>query len=171
MKHAWFALLLVACKGTPSTDQAAPAASASPVVASSAGAVASAAPAKAWYEGAWQGTYKAELLRLETAAGGVKKWKDDDGSTASGEGKLSIQAAADGTVSGSASGPLGEHTVAGKVEGDRVALSLIPAQAEGFRGVILASQQGEGIQGTLNVATGDSLTARKASVTLARAGK
>jgi hypothetical protein len=171
MKYPLFALLLVACKGTPSADQAATAGSASAAASSSAIAAGSAAPAKPWYEGAWQGTYKAELLRLETAAGGVKKWKDDDGSTASGEGKLSLQAAADGTVSGSASGPLGEHTVAGKVEGDRVALSLIPAQAEGFRGVILASQQGDGIQGTLNVATGDSLTARKASVTLARASK
>jgi hypothetical protein len=171
MRHAFFALLLIACKGSPSTDQAAPAASAHPPTSTSANAAASAAPAKAWYEGTWQGTYKAELLRLETAAGSVKQWKDDDGSKSSGEGKLSIQAAADGTVSGSASGPLGEHTVAGKVEGDRVALSLIPAQAEGFRGVILASQQGEGIQGTLNVATGDSLTARKASVTLARADK
>jgi hypothetical protein len=171
MKHAFFALLLIACKGSPATDQAAPAASAGPPASGSASAAASAAPAKAWYEGAWQGTYKAELLRLETAAGGVKQWKEDDGSKSSGEGKLSIQAAPDGTVSGSASGPLGEHTVAGKVEGDRVALSLIPAQAEGFRGVILASQQGDGIQGSLNVATGDSLTARKASVTLARAGK
>ncbi len=137
----------------------------------SAVAATSAAPAKAWYEGAWQGTYKAELLRLQTAAGGVKQWKDDDGSKASGEGKLSIEAAADGTVTGSASGPLGEHSVAGRVEGDRVALSLIPAEAEGFRGVIVASQQEGGIKGTLNVATGDSLTARQASVTLARAGK
>ena len=171
MKYALLALLLVACKGTPSADQAPTAASVSPAASGSAIAAASAAPAKPWYEGAWQGTYKAELLRLETAAGGVKKWKDDDGSTASGEGKLSLQAAADGTVSGSASGPLGEHTVAGKVEGDRVALSLIPAQAEGFRGVILASQQGDGMQGSLIVATGDSLTARKASVTLARASK
>lgn len=170
MKRALLALLFVACKGSPSSEQA-PAAAGPRSPAASAASAASAAPAKAWYEGAWQGTYKAELLRLQTAAGGVKQWKDDDGAKASGEGKLSLEAAPDGTVTGSASGPLGEHSVAGKVDGDRLALSLIPADAEGFRGVILATQQDGGIKGTLNAATGDSLTARQASVTLARAGK
>ena len=170
MRLALLPLLFVACQGAPAPDPAATG-SASPTTSTLTSAVASAAPAKAWYEGAWQGSYKAELLRLQTAAGGVKQWKDDDGSKASGEGKLSLEATADGTVTGSASGPLGEQRVAGRVEGDRVSLSLIPTEAEGFRGVILASQQEGGMKGTLNVATGDSLTARQASVTLARVGK
>jgi hypothetical protein len=162
-------LLVVACKGSP--EQAAATATSAVAASSASAAPVASAPAKAWYEGTWQGTYKAELLRLETAAGGVKQWKDDDGSKASGDGKLSLEAAGDGTVIGSASGPLGEHTVSGKVEADRVALSLVPADAQGFRGVIVASQSGDGIQGTLSVATGDALQARRGTVTLARAAK
>jgi hypothetical protein len=161
-------LFIVACKGSP--ESAAPAASGAAAQSAAAAPVAS-APAKASYEGAWQGTYKAELLRIETTAGAVKQWKDDDGSKASGDGKLSFVAASDGTVTGSASGPLGQHTISGKIEGDRVALSLIPAEADGFRGVILASQSGDAIQGTLSAATGDALQARRGTVTLARAAK
>ena len=132
---------------------------------------ASAAPAAAWYEGSWQGTYKAELHRIETAAGGVKEWKKDDGAQSSGEGKVSLEAKADGTVSGQASGALGEQSVSGRIEGERVALKLTPADANGFQGVILASQAPEGIKGTLSASTGDSLMVRKAEVTLSRAGK
>lgn len=166
------ALLLVIVLGCKESPERAPAAGSSALAASSASAApVTSAPAKPWYEGAWQGSYKAELLRIETAAGSVKQWKDDDGSKASGEGKLSLEAASDGTVSGSATGPLGEHGVSGKVDGDRVALSLIPAQHDGFRGVILASQAEGGIRGTLSASTGDSLQARRATVTLARVAK
>jgi hypothetical protein len=170
MRAALLLMFVLGCKESP---EQAPAAGSSALAASASASAAPAAsaPAKLWYEGAWQGSYKAELLRIETAAGSVKQWKDDDGSQASGEGKLSLEAASDGTVSGSATGPLGEHSVSGKVEGDRVALSLIPAQPDGFRGVILASQAEGGIQGTLSASTGDSLQARRATVTLARAAK
>lgn len=168
MRSVLLLLLALGCKGSP---EQAPAAGSAAAPSSAAAPRASAAPAKPWYEGAWQGTYKAELLRIETAAGGVKQWKEDDGSKASGEGKLSLEATSDGTVSGSATGPLGEHSVSGKVDGDRVALSLTPAQADGFRGVILASQADGGIQGTLNASTGDSLQARRATVTLSRAAQ
>jgi hypothetical protein len=165
-------LTLIGCQAKPDPGPAATG-SAAPAR-EPASASASAAPpaaAKTWYEGAWQGAYKAELFRIETAAGGIKAWKEDDGAKASGEGKLSIEASADGTVSGSASGPLGEHVVSGKVDGDRLALSLIPKEPSGFRGVILAQQADGGMQGMLNASTGDSLAARKASVTLARVAK
>jgi hypothetical protein len=172
MTRATLALLfVVACKESPEQKPA----TASSVAASTASSVSSAAstsqPAKEWYEGTWQGTYKAELLRLETAAGGVKQWKDDDGSKASGDGKLLLEVAKDGSVSGTATGALGEQGVSGKVEGQRVALSLTPAQSDGFRGVILASHAAGAIQGTLNASTGDSLQARRATVTLSRAAK
>lgn len=169
MRAALLLMVVLGCKESP---EQAPAAASSALAASAASAApAASVPAKPWYEGAWQGSYKAELLRIETAAGSVKQWKDDDGSKASGEGKLSLEAASDGTVSGSATGPLGEHSVSGKVDGERLALSLIPAQPDGFRGVILASQAEGGIQGTLSASTGDSLQARRATVTLARAAK
>lgn len=168
MRSVFLLVLLLGCKGSPEQAPAAGSAAAPPPAAAP---TASAASAKPWYEGAWQGTYKAELLRIETAAGGVKQWKEDDGSKASGEGKLSLEATSDGNVTGSATGPLGEHSVSGKVDGDRVALSLTPTQADGFRGLILASQADGGMQGTLNASTGDSLQARRATVTLARAAR
>ncbi len=135
---------------------------------------ASAAPApppapKAWFEGSWQGAYQAELHRIELPVGGVKEWKKDDGSAASGAGTLSLSATADGDVTGSAKGPLGEQRVSGRVEGDTLALSLIPSADDGFRGTILAAKAPEGIKGTLQASSGDSLTVRKASVTLSKA--
>jgi hypothetical protein len=170
MRRSWIVAsgVLLACK--PAPEQSPPAPATSAATSASVAAVPAAAP-KAWYEGSWQGTYKAELQKLETAAGGPKQWKDDDGSKASGDGKLSLEAAADGTVSGTATGPLGEQGVTGKIEGEQVALSLAPAQGDGFRGVILASQKDGAIQGTLNASSGDSLQARRGSVSLSRAGK
>ena len=169
MKPLLALVLLAACQG--SGKEQAPLGSASTVAAVSAAPSASAAPPAAWYSGSWQGTYKAELHRVELPAGGIKEWKKDDGAQSSGEGKLSLEAKPDGTVSGQASGALGEQIVSGRIEGDRVALKLTPATPEGFQGVILASQAAEGITGSLSVSTGDSLVVRKASVTLAKAGK
>jgi hypothetical protein len=101
--------------------------------------------------------------------GGVKEWKQDDGKQASGEGKLSLQAAADGSVTGTATGALGNLAVAGRVDGDRAALTLTSADAGGFHGVILASQTPAGMTGTLNASSADSLQVRRANVTLTRA--
>jgi hypothetical protein len=168
VRIALLLLLATACQQSPKTD--APAASSA---ATSVGAApsASAAPPSTWFEGAWQGAYQAELFRIELPAGGVKEWKQDDGKKSSGEGKLSLQAAPDGTVSGSANGALGELVVAGHVDGDRMTLTLTPSQNDGFHGVILAAQTPEGMKGTLSASTADSLQVRRANVTLMRAGK
>lgn len=168
------ALLLagVACQQGAKADGAGAAASASAVV--SAAAAPSAAPlaAKAaWFEGSWQGAFQAELLRIELPAGGLKEWKQDDGKKASGEGKLSLEAKPDGSVTGTATGALGELAVSGQVDGDRAALTLTSAAPEGFHGVILATQAPEGMKGTLNASSGDSLQVRQAAVTLSRAAK
>ncbi len=170
MRTASLFLLAVACQQAPNPD---PAATTSGKLASSAAPVASAAPAppKAWFEGAWQGSFQAELFRIELAVGGVKEWKKDDGSQASGQGKLSLQAAADGSVTGTATGALGELAVSGRVDGDRAALTLSSATPDGFHGVILAAQSPDGMKGTLNASSGNSLQVRQASVTLARAAK
>src|SRR5688572_4212359 len=141
----------MACQNA-SKDQAnaqTPAPAAPAASAASAASAAPAAPPAAWYEGSWLGSYKAELHRIETTAGGVKEWKKDDGTQSSGEGKLSLEATADGTVTGKASGALGEQSVSGRIEGERVALKLTPADANGFQGVILAAQAPQGIKGTL----------------------
>jgi len=169
VRIAAFILLASACQQAPKAD---PAATSSAAASASVGAPAApAAPAKAWFEGRWQGAFQAELLRIEMQAGGLKEWKNDDGKKASGEGKLSLEAGPDGTVTGTVSGALGDLSVAGRVDGDRAALTLTSPQPDGFHGVILASQTPEGMKGTLNASSGDSLQVRQATVTLSRAAK
>lgn len=167
MKRALLGLALVACQGAPKSQPAELGSAAASAAAPSASAAAAAAPS-AWFVGRWQGSYSAELHRVELASGGVKEWKQDDGKQAAGAGTLSLEAKGDGSVSGSASGPLGEQALSGQVEGDRVALSLTSGEPNGFRGTLLASQVGEGMQGSLSASTGDSLSVRKASVTLSK---
>ena len=166
MRGAPLLLLAVACQQAPNTDPAAGSAQAHASVA--APAASAQAPPKAWFEGAWLGAFQAELRRIELPIGGVKEWKLDDGKPASGPGKLSLQAAPDGSVTGSASGALGELSVAGHVDGDRAALTLSSARPDGFHGLILAIQTPEGMQGTLSASSADSLQVRQAAVTLTR---
>ena|SRR5687768_13190230 len=175
MKTAFVSLLVslplfVACQGSSKAPNGDPPAAASASPAPSA-APSAAAPPGTWYAGSWQGSYKAELHRVELPAGGIKEWKKDDGAHASGDGKLSLDVAASGDVTGKASGPLGEQVVTGRVEGDRVALTLTPAEANGFQGMILATQAPEGMKGTLSASTGDSVVVRQATVVLAKAAK
>lgn len=163
-------LLLAGCQKAP-TNEPQPAGSAVRSAASTAAAASLAAPAKAWFEGAWRGTFQAELQRIELPAGGVKEWKTDDGKRASGEGQLAFEVSPDGTASGSASGALGQLAVAGRVEGDRAALTLTSSEPDGFHGVILATQAGDSMTGMLNASSADSLQVRRANVSLSRAGK
>jgi hypothetical protein len=164
MRLAAFLLLAVACQKAPKADDVA-VGSALPRASVAASA---AAPAKPWFEGNWQGTFQAELNRLELAVGGVKEWKQDDGKTSAGEGKLSLAVGPDGDVTGTAIGALGELTVAGRIDGDRAALTLTSARSDGFHGVIVASQTPQGLKGSLNASSADSLQVRKGSVTLTR---
>jgi hypothetical protein len=157
--------------GVASACQQAPQSQPAPVTSASPSASAAPAPTKAWFAGAWQGTFVAQLFRLELPVGGVKEWKLDDGKLASGDGKLSLTVSDEGVVSGTASGALGDLAVTGRVEGDRAALSLASAQPDGFHGVLLATQTPEGMKGTLSASSADSLQVRKAEVTLTRAAK
>lgn len=170
MRRALFLLLMTACQNAPKGEASA---SATPLASVSASAAPAAAPAaqKPWFEGDWQGRFEAALFRIELPSGGVKEWKTDDGKQASGAGELSLTVSADGTVSGSAKGALGELTVSGRFEGDRAALTLVPATPGGFQGVVLATRDGDTLKGTLNASSGDSLQVRRAEVTLSRAGK
>jgi hypothetical protein len=159
-------LLLVACQKSPKAD-AAPVASASAIAVASASAAL--APARAWYEGAWQGGFQAELRRIEVAPGGVKEWKSDDGKHASGPGTLELTVSADGTADGTASGALGELRVTGRADDERLTLTLTPVEPDGFHGFVVASRTADGMQGTLNASSADSLQARQAKLTLSRA--
>jgi len=128
------------------------------------------APSKAWFEGAWQGVFETQLFRIEVPAGGAKEWQQDDGKKASGPGKLAFDAAPDGCVTGSATGALGNLLLRGRIDGERAAFELSSSTADGFHGVVLASQTPDGMKGTLSASSGDSLVARQATVTISRAG-
>lgn len=148
----------------------APAASAAP----EARASVSAAPApaeKPWYVGTWSGSYTAERLAIELPIGMVPAWTKDDGSKASGQGQVALEVSPEGVVSGSAEGPLGKQLARGSVEGDTLRAELVPGQNDdnAFRGVLLVTRDGDAAQGELRASTGDSLTVRRANVTLTKA--
>lgn len=170
MRLAPLVLIAAACQNAPRSEGVPSAASAPPTAVPS--TPPSAPPAqKPWFEGAWQGSFSAELFRVELPAGGVKEWKTDDGKQASGAGQLSLEVSPDGTAHGSAGGALGELTVSGRFEGERAALALAPVTPGGFQGVLVAEKSGEGLKGTLRASSGDSLQVRRADVTLTRASK
>jgi hypothetical protein len=170
VKRLLFVAVLCSCQSAPKSEPAPSAASApaAPVVSAPPSA---AAPSKAWFEGAWQGSFDAQLLRIELPAGNVKEWKTDDGKRASGEGKLSFNVSADGSVKGTATGALGELAVTGRVEDDRAALQLDSSSLEVFHGAIVAARAGDGFKGALSASSGDSLTVRRADVTLSKAAQ
>jgi hypothetical protein len=143
-------------------------------VAAAAPASASAAPAapeKPWYAGAWSGTYAAERFAIELPIGMVPAWKKDDGSKASGSGKIALDVSPEGTVSGTADGPLGKHVARGSVEADTLRVEFVPEQSgtDAFRGVMFVTREGDSAKGELRASSGDSLTVRRANVTLAKA--
>jgi hypothetical protein len=149
-------------QAAPSTSQ-----SAAPAAAPSASA---AAVQKPWYEGQWTGSYAAERFLIELPIGAVASWAKDDGSKASGPGEVKLSVDADGLVSGSATGALGSHAVRGRVIEDSLRLELVPAEAstEALRGAGLTQREGESLKGELRASSGDSLTVRKASLTLTK---
>jgi hypothetical protein len=165
----FIALLLVsACK----QQSEAPAASTSSSVSASSGAApsASAAAQKPWYEGSWSGTYAAERYKIELPIGAVKNWEKDDGSTSSGPGELKLTVDEKGTVSGTAKGSLGSHAVRGQVVENSLRLELVPDEATpaAFRGAGVTEREGEALKGEIKASSGDSLTVRKASLTLTK---
>lgn len=164
MRLLWLVPLVAACQKAPPSES-----TAAPASASAAPSAKPAAPERPWFQGSWRGTFDAQPFRIELPAGGVKEWKQDDGKRASGPGTLELEIAADGTLSGKGSGALGELVASGHAETDRVAISLRAAEPEGFHGFVLAAQTPEGLRGTLQASSGDSLVVRRADVTFTRA--
>ncbi|MCA9647529.1 MAG: hypothetical protein H6718_20160 [Polyangiaceae bacterium] len=166
------ALALGVCAGGCKEDPA-PGATAS----ASATEVASAAPPpkpKPWYEGDWSGEYDAThyLIEMEAKDGAIRNWKDDDGKSEAGKGKISLTIDEAGEVSGKLSGPLGEMSATGSVEGETLSVRLTPdaEDAKITTAYFLADKKGEGLEGKLQASSGDSLMVRDAKLTLAKGG-
>jgi hypothetical protein len=143
--------------------------------ASSAARAAPSAPAKPeapWYEGKWTGSYKTERQPMDAGkAGSISGWKTDDGSRASGTGKIEVVISADKSISGKSSGPLGELAATGEIEGETLRIQLVPVNVEAgaammMKGVVVAHRTAQGVEGTLNASSGDGEIVRKGSVEL-----
>jgi hypothetical protein len=121
--------------------------------------------------GDFVGSYDARhyLIEMSKKEGAVREWEADKGDENSGKGKLALRIAADGSVSGSASGPLGDLSIVGELEGEWLRLRLTPANPEkqpAFTGHLLAERKGDAFKGRIQASSGDSLTVRDAPVEL-----
>ncbi len=153
------ALAAVACnhkKAGSSTTSAAPSASAAP------------APVPPWSVGHWSGTYASVKHYMDPMVGPEVKWQQDEGGTAHGFGKLSLDIDKDGHVTGKATGPLGDMTARGTLDGDTLRVRLLPVApgVSAFKGMFVAQRKGktDSFEGKLHASGGMSEIVRDAPV-------
>lgn len=168
------ALALCACdKPEPTPAKPAPSAPASALAMPSASA--SAAPAvdeAKWFVGKWTGSYEAQAYAIELKKGeGLKQWGGDADTDGAGEGKLTLDVAADGAITGSASGPLGDMIASGEVDAETFSVQLKPKEPTetAFQGFFVAKREGAALKGRLQASSGDSIKVRDAPVQLGKA--
>jgi hypothetical protein len=108
------------------------------------------------------------IERIELEVGGVRAWKEDDGTRHAGKGTLALAVTPEGIASGEAEGPLGTLLVSGVADDQGMRLTFAPKadDANGFRGTLFATRTADHVSGALNASSGDSLTVRKAKVEL-----
>jgi hypothetical protein len=121
---------------------------------------------KPWFSGEFSGSYEAKLAPVEVTVGAVREWKSDDGKLSSGPGKLTLRVDDDGMVDGSSEGALGADQASGKVEDDTLRVTLAPTDPSGLRGVLVATRDGDGFNGSIQASSSDSLRVRSATVEL-----
>lgn len=125
--------------------------------------------------GRWSGTYESKKARVSLDPGVKDKALEaDDGKAASGKGEIEVVVAADGTVSGRVSGPLGPGTLSGLAETDGITATLAPEDpgADGAMAGTLALEPSQSDwKGTLRASSGSGEIAREAEVTVKSAAK
>lgn len=167
MRPAWVVLLALALVGCETKKD-------TPKPRASAAAASSAAPKPKppWYLGHWSGAYAADKQNLGEMEGPEREWATDEGGTASGLGKLSLDISEDSHVTGKVTGPLGDMTARGTLDGDLLRIRLLPAQrhVDAFNGLVIAHRQGktDTFEGKLHASSGDSVTVRNATVKLVK---
>jgi hypothetical protein len=167
--------LVIGCD-RPNVDAAAVAATASAsarpaqsaVATPTAAASSSAAPASS-YAGEWRGDYESKRARVDVPRGNPwPGWKKDDGSRL-GTGSVKLTIAADGEISGEASGALGALWLRGRLEGDAIRAGVSPARADevgAMTGTLTGNTRAQAIQATIRAASPDGEVVRVAEVTL-----
>lgn len=122
--------------------------------------------------GKYGGDYESKKAEIALAPGvRVGDWKRDDGASATGMGKLLLDIAADGTVSGSIEGPLGPGLVRGVYSEGLLSASLSPGdptRVDSFEGTLSGTLDGESLRVELSAATADARVARRAEAKLTR---
>jgi hypothetical protein len=177
-------LCLVACRGGSEAGRGASLASArpsaaiparAPAIEPAASAAPPAPPTGSAAGGSWSGSYDSVAHRLELPPklGGLPVWKIDDGKRGAGHGKIMITVQADGTVSGTATGPLGDEAVRGAIEGGAFSARLVPSSTDlpGYSGTLVGHRDGDHLTGTLAAASSDGVVAREGTLTLARGSR
>jgi hypothetical protein len=173
----WLAAAALTCalggcgKAAP-TEEAKPAACATPSAAPLANHAPSAAE-KPTSGGRYEGTFevKRHAPGLSTKQGAPAAWEKDDGKLLAGTGQLRLEIAADGTVTGTANGALGELSLRGRLEQETLRATLHNSASDPTliqNGVLMATLSGKSLTGTLRAATGDGLLQREATVTLSK---
>jgi hypothetical protein len=156
------------------TTTATTAASAPPTGSAAAGASAKEASASK-LAGRWSGTYESKKARVSLDKGVKDKALEaDDGKAASGKGELELTIAADGTVTGRVTGPLGPGLLSGMAEADGITATLAPEDpgADGAMTGTLALEPAQSDwKGTLRASSGSGEIAREADVTVKLAPK
>ena len=173
------ALASVACKKSD-PDGPAPQGSSSAAPSSAPSAAPSSAAATASEAGApsakatgtassFSGKYTTEAVTAIAVPEGTK-WKGEEGTEGTGEGTLTLEAAADGRVTGTVEGPLGPALVEGLLEGDSLTTSFRrkdPAD-NGFYGTILGKVAGDKVEGSVAASRGNAGLVRTGKLTLSK---
>lgn len=152
---------------------ASPAESAAAASASSAPTSSQSSEPDSPHAGTWQGSYKA-VKGTVTVPPGVryKSWEDDKEEEYMGEGRVTLAVAADGVVSGSAKGALGEQTIAGQIDGDTLRTALQATDPKGgMSGILTGALKGSKIEAELRVSDSQGNIVRRSEVTFSRVAR
>ena len=178
------ALILLSCSSSSPSERSGSTTSSTPVSSSTAAGtltassppLSSAKPAAPGhpYAGSWRGSFTAVKADVYVPDGvGKQPWSADEGTAATGDGKVSIIIAPSGRISGTCTGSLGTLTVTGTVEGTFLRAGLTPAdplaEPYGMMGFLLGQAQGADLfLTTLRVSSQNTEIVRQAEVSLKR---
>ena len=161
-------------KNAPSSSASqaieAPSARAPAQASASTSAIASGSPAPQASAGAaWSGDYLAKKSAIELPKKITDEtWKKDPGDTMVGPGKLSLSLSG-GSVSGTASGALGEQVASGTFDGKSLHVSLNPkdpTDPSAMTGTAVGDLSDGAIKGILRCSGPDAVAVREASFEL-----
>ena len=164
-----------AASGAPSSAPVAVGTASAPAAPASApvavGAAAAPAAGGAVAAGSFAGTYDAKASTLylpDTKEMQRVKWRGDETTDALGAGKLTLTVAADGTVQGESTGPLGALVIVGQAQGDTLGATLQPKTPTegGYTGTLHAKKSATGYAGEIHLTRHDASVLRTATFEL-----